>query len=76
MIISKTPLRISFVGGGTDIDSYYRTGYGAVVSAAINKHIYVTVHRRFDNSLRVGYSKTEIVNHADDLEHDIVHGGD
>lgn len=72
MIISKTPLRISFAGGGTDIDSYYKTGYGAVVSAAINKHIYVTVHKRFDNSLRVGYSKTEVVNHADELEHDIV----
>lgn len=72
MIISKTPLRISFAGGGTDIDSYYKTGYGAVVSAAINKHIYVTVHKRFDKSLRVGYSKTEIVKHADELEHDIV----
>lgn len=72
MIISKTPLRISFAGGGTDIDSYYKNGYGAVVSAAINKHIYVTVHKRFDKSLRVGYSKTEIVKHADELEHDIV----
>lgn len=72
MIISKTPLRISFVGGGTDIDSYYKTGYGAVVSAAINKYMYITVHKRFDNSLRVGYSKTEIVKHADELEHDIV----
>lgn len=72
MIISKTPLRISFAGGGTDIDSYFKTGYGAVVSAAINKYIYVTVHKRFDKSLRVGYSKTEIVNHADELEHDIV----
>lgn len=72
MIISKTPLRISFAGGGTDIDSFYKTSYGAVVSAAINKYIYVTVHKRFDKSLRVGYSKTEIVNHADELEHDIV----
>lgn len=72
MIISKTPLRISFAGGGTDIDSYYKTGYGAVISAAINKYIYITVHKRFDNSLRVGYSKTEIVRHADELEHDIV----
>jgi D-glycero-alpha-D-manno-heptose-7-phosphate kinase len=72
MIISKTPLRISFVGGGTDIDSYYKTGYGAVVSMAINKNIYVTVHKRFDNSLRISYSKTEIVQHADELEHNIV----
>lgn len=72
MIICKTPLRISFAGGGTDIDSYYKNEYGAVVSAAINKYIYVTVHKRFDNSLRIGYSKTEIVKHADELEHDIV----
>ena len=72
MIISKTPLRISFAGGGTDVDSYYKTSYGAVVSAAINKYIYVTIHKRFDNSLRIAYSKTEIVKHADELEHDIV----
>lgn len=72
MIISKTPLRVSFVGGGTDLASYYQTGRGAVVSAAINKYIYVTVHRRFDSSLRVSYTKTEIVHHADELEHEIV----
>ena len=72
MIICKTPLRISLVGGGTDIDRYYRNGYGAVVSAAINKYIYVTVHKRFDSSLRVSYTKTEVVRHADELKHDIV----
>jgi len=72
MIISKTPLRISFAGGGTDLESYYRTGRGAVVSAAINKYIYVTVHERFDSSLRVSYTKTEIVDHADELKHEIV----
>lgn len=72
MIISKTPLRISFVGGGTDIDSYYQNGYGAVVSAAINKYIYVTIHRRFDSSIRLSYTKTEVVNHVDELQHDIV----
>lgn len=69
MIICKTPLRISFAGGGTDIDSYYRTGYGAVVSAAVNKYIYVTVHSNFDRAVRIGYSKTEIVRHADELLH-------
>ena len=72
MIISKTPLRISFVGGGTDIADYYQAGRGAVVSAAINKYIYVTVHKRFDSSLRVSYTQTEIVNHADELEHSLV----
>ena len=48
MIISKTPLRISFVGGGTDLPSYYKTGYGAVVNAAIDKYIYVIVKDSFD----------------------------
>jgi D-glycero-alpha-D-manno-heptose-7-phosphate kinase len=72
MIISKTPLRISFVGGGTDIETYYKTGYGAVVSAAINKYIYVTVHKRFDDSIRVSYTMTEIVDRVEDLKHDII----
>ncbi|MDD3921268.1 MAG: GHMP kinase, partial [Eubacteriales bacterium] len=56
----------------TDIDSYYRTGYGAVVSATINKYVYVTVHKRFDHSIRVSYTKTETVNRVEDIQHDIV----
>jgi D-glycero-alpha-D-manno-heptose-7-phosphate kinase len=72
MIISRTPLRVSFAGGGTDIPDYYRTGYGAVTSATIRKYMYVTVNRRFDKDLRVSYSKTEIVDHIDKLEHGIV----
>lgn len=72
MIISKTPLRISFAGGGTDLKSYYQTGYGAVASMAISKYIYVTVHKRFDDSIRVSYTATEIAEHADDVKHDIV----
>lgn len=72
MIITKTPFRISFVGGGTDISDYYNTGYGAVVSAAINKNMYITVNKRFDDTIRVSYSKTEIVNHVDELNHELV----
>lgn len=72
MIISKTPLRISFTGGGTDLPSYYRTGYGAVVSMAISKYMYVTVHKRFDDSIRVSYSDMEIVDQVDDIKHGIV----
>jgi D-glycero-alpha-D-manno-heptose-7-phosphate kinase len=72
MIISRTPLRVSFAGGGTDIPDYYRNGYGAVTSATIRKYMYVTVNRRFDKDLRVSYSKTEIVDHIDKLEHGIV----
>ena len=72
MIITRTPFRISFVGGGTDLASYYGTGYGAVINATINKYIYVTVNRRFDDSIRVSYSRTEIVDRVDELQHDIV----
>ena len=73
MIISRTPLRITFVGGGTDLPEYYRShGPGAVISAAINKYIYVNVHKRFDSSIRVGYSKTEIVDDPERIEHPTV----
>lgn len=72
MIITKTPLRISFVGGGTDISDYYRHSGGAVVSAGINKYIYITVNPKFDGSIRVSYSKTEIVPEVEDLQHEIV----
>jgi D-glycero-alpha-D-manno-heptose-7-phosphate kinase len=72
MIITKTPFRISFVGGGTDIKKYYQTGGGAVVNASIDKYVYVSVHKRFDESIRVSYAKTEIVDDVKDLKHDIV----
>lgn len=72
MIITKTPFRVSFVGGGTDIADYYRTGYGAVVSVCINKYMYITVNKRFDDCIRVSYSTTEIVNEIDELKHDLV----
>jgi len=72
MIITRTPFRVSFVGGGTDLASYYRTGYGAVVSATIDKYMYITVNKRFDDSIRVSYSVTEIADSVDDIRHDIV----
>ena len=72
MIISKTPFRISFVGGGTDIADFYTEHGGAVVSAAINKYMYITVNRRFDDSIRVSYSETEIVDSVDEVKHDLV----
>lgn len=71
MIITRTPLRISFTGGGTDLPAFYKNGYGAVVSTSIDKYIYITVNKRFDDSIRVSYSQTEIVNHFDELKHDI-----
>ncbi len=73
MIMTKTPLRMTFVGGGTDIPSFYRAnGPGAVVSAAINKYVYITVNKKFDDNIRVSYSKTEIVEHVDKVQHPIV----
>ncbi len=72
MIITKTPLRISFAGGGTDLPDYYRINGGAVVSAGINKYIYLTVNPKFDNRIRVSYSNTEIVDEVQELNHELV----
>jgi D-glycero-alpha-D-manno-heptose-7-phosphate kinase len=72
MIISRTPLRVSLAGGGSDLEEYYKTGCGAVVSAAIDKYIYITVNKKFDDMIRVSYSKTEIVDNVNDLEHNVI----
>ena len=75
MIISQTPFRISFAGGGSDLPTYYLEHGGAVVSTAIDKYVYVTVSRKFDHSLRVSYSRTEEVEKASQLQHPIVREG-
>lgn len=72
MIISKTPLRMSFVGGGSDFRDYYKNDYGSVVSTTINKYVYIAVNKRFTDHIRVGYSKTEYVTHVDEIEHNLV----
>lgn len=72
MIISRTPMRISFAGGGSDLAVYYSKGYGSVVSTAIDKYIYITVNKKFDDQIRVSYSKTEIVDSVNELEHNII----
>jgi D-glycero-alpha-D-manno-heptose-7-phosphate kinase len=72
MIITKTPLRISLFGGGTDLKEYYKTGHGSVLNMSIDKYIYIIVNPKFDNSIRVSYSKTEIVDKVEDLQHPIV----
>ena len=71
-MISRTPLRVSFVGGGSDIVSFARRSGGAVVSTAIDKYIYVVVTERFEGNIRVSYSKTEIVESIDRLKHELV----
>lgn len=72
MIISRTPLRVSFLGGGSDLPSYYRQHGGAVLSTAIDQSVYITVSRKFDDSVRVSYSRTEEVAHASEVEHPLV----
>jgi D-glycero-alpha-D-manno-heptose-7-phosphate kinase len=72
LIISRTPLRVSFVGGGTDLPEFYEEHGGAVVSTTVDKWIHVIVARRFEGDVRVGYSRTEIVENAAAVEHELV----
>src|SRR5919108_2498135 len=72
MIISRTPLRVSFVGGGTDLPEFCDEHGGAVVSTAVDKWIHVIVSRRFEGDVRVSYSRTEIVENASSVEHELV----
>jgi D-glycero-alpha-D-manno-heptose-7-phosphate kinase len=73
IIVSKTPMRITFVGGGTDTPDYYRShGPGAVTNCAINKYIYIMIHKNFDGRIRVGYSKNENVGTVDEVKHPTV----
>jgi D-glycero-alpha-D-manno-heptose-7-phosphate kinase len=73
MILSRAPFRISLGGGGTDLPSYYSQHGGFVLSAAINKYIYVYVNRRqADDFIRVGYSRVEQVTCPDEIQHDLV----
>ena len=72
MIITRTPFRISFAGGGTDLPDFYRREYGAVISTAIDKYMFITVNKSFDHRIRISYSKTEQVEHVDDIQHPIV----
>lgn len=73
MILSRSPMRITLGGGGTDLPSYYSKHGGFVLSAAINKYIYIYVNRpAADNLIRVKYSRYEEVEHPDQVQHDLV----
>ncbi|MGB8645929.1 MAG: GHMP kinase [Anaerolineae bacterium] len=72
MIISRTPLRISFAGGGTDLPAFYTQSAGAVLSTAITKYIYITVNEKFDQKIRASYSVTEMVDRPDELKHELI----
>ena len=72
MIITRTPFRVSFAGGGSDLESYYSREGGCVLSTAIARYMYLTVTERFGNSFRVSYSQTELVETVDQIQHPIV----
>lgn len=72
MIITRTPLRISFAGGGSDLPAFYEQERGAVVSTAIDKYIYITVNPKFDHKIRASYSVTEIVETVDEVRHELI----
>jgi D-glycero-alpha-D-manno-heptose-7-phosphate kinase len=72
MIITRTPFRISFAGGGTDLPTFFQQEPGAVLSTAIDKYVYLTVKERFGNTFRVSYSRTELKDTLGEIEHPIV----
>jgi D-glycero-alpha-D-manno-heptose-7-phosphate kinase len=72
MIVVQTPLRISFLGGGTDLPDFYRQEEGCVLSSAIDKYIFVIIKKRFDDKIRVGYTRTEMVDSLDEVQHELV----
>src|SRR5215813_8162112 len=75
IVVTRTPLRVSFAGGGTDLAAFYeRGGYGAVLSTAVNKYIYVTVKQHgevFNERIRLNYSKSERAQRIEDIENNI-----
>src|SRR4029453_9064234 len=72
MIITRSPLRITLGGGGTDLPSYYRQHGGFLIAAAIDKYVYVTVMRPFVEGIFLKYSKLEHVEALDDVQHPII----
>lgn len=72
MIIVQTPLRVSFFGGGTDFPSFYLNEGGCVLTSAIDKFIFVTIKKRFDQLLRVGYTRTEMAENVADIQHELI----
>lgn len=72
MVVVRTPVRISFVGGGTDFKDYWSKSGGGVISTTIDKYVYAIVKRRFDNDICLNYSKRERVGKIDEIQHDLI----
>ena len=71
MILSKTPLRVSFVGGGTDYFTNFGT-HGRVIATSINKYLYILLNKKHDDEIRVSYSKTENIKNIESLKHELI----
>ncbi len=72
MIITQTPIRISLFGGGTDFKDFFSREGGCVLSSAIDKYVFVIIKERFDDGIKVGYTRTELVEHLDEIQHELV----
>jgi D-glycero-alpha-D-manno-heptose-7-phosphate kinase len=72
MIVSKTPLRMSFVGGGSDLPAFYNDEEGAVLSTSIDKYMYICINKKFDGRIRISYTRTEDVERREEVEHPLV----
>ncbi len=72
MIITQTPLRVSLLGGGTDFPEFYRREGGCVLTTAIDKYVFAIIKARFDDLIRVGYTRTELVETPEQVQHDLV----
>lgn len=72
MIISKSPFRVSFAGGGSDLAAFYRKGYGAVLSSSIDKYVYLALHRFFEDRYLLKYAQTESVTAVDEIRHPLI----
>lgn len=71
MIISRAPVRLSMGGGGTDLPSYYREFGGFLIASAINRYVYILLNKRFEETIRLSYSQTEIVENVEQIKHNI-----
>lgn len=72
MIITRSPLRITFGGGGTDLPSYYQDHEGFLIAAAIDKYVYITLHRTFQSGIKLKYSQIEDVQDIEEIKHAII----
>jgi len=72
MIVTRTPLRVSFAGGGSDLPAYTASARGTCVSMALRSYVWISVNRKFDGRVRVSYSRTENVETAAEVQHDLV----